>query len=133
MSGHMFFGDSYYGYDDALYSGCRLVDIVSRSDGPLSSTLEGVPTFASTPEIRIECEDDRKVEIVRRAVEHFGEAYDVIDVDGARIRMGDGWALVRSSNTQPVLVLRFEAATEERLEEIRDEVGAWLEQQGLRL
>jgi phosphomannomutase/phosphoglucomutase len=131
MSGHMFFGDEYYGYDDALYSACRLVDIVARSDGPLSGLLADVPHLASTPEIRVECGDDFKFDLVAAAVEHFKQHYDVIDVDGARIRFADGWALIRASNTQPIVVLRFEAASEERLEEIRDEVYGWLRGQGL--
>ena len=133
MSGHMFFGDEYHGYDDALYSACRLVDIVARSDGPLSGRLEGIPRLASTPEIRVDCSDETKFEIVARAVDHFKKHYDVIDVDGARIRMDGGWALIRASNTQPILVLRVEARTEERLEEIRGELYGWLEQQGLAL
>jgi len=127
----MFFGDDYHGYDDALYSACRLVDIVARSGGPLAGLLEGVPQLASTPEIRVDCSDDAKFQIVARAVEHFKQKYDVIDVDGARIRMDDGWALIRASNTQPILVLRVEAATEARLEAIRDELYGWLRAEGL--
>jgi phosphomannomutase/phosphoglucomutase len=133
MSGHMFFGDDYYGYDDALYSAARLVDIVSRSGGPLSRLLEGVPRLASTPELRIECDEDLKFAIVARAVAYFRERYEVIDVDGARVRMPGGWALIRASNTQPILVLRFEAVDAERLRAIRSEVDAWLRQQGLSL
>lgn len=133
MSGHMFFADDYYGYDDALYSACRLVDVVARSGGPLSLLLTDVPRLASTPEIRVDCADDKKFEIVRKAVEHFKRNYEVIDVDGARIKMADGWALIRASNTQPILVLRFEATSQQRLEEIRTEVGGWLEEQGLRI
>lgn len=131
MSGHMFFGDDYYGYDDALYSAARLVDIVARSGDALSSLLEGVPRFASTPELRVDCEDDRKFEVVARAVEHFKQRYDVIDVDGARIKMAGGWALIRASNTQPIIVLRAEAENEERLADIRDEVDGWLRKQGV--
>jgi phosphomannomutase/phosphoglucomutase len=131
MSGHMFFADDYYGYDDALYSACRLVDIVSRSGAPLSGCLEGVPQLASTPEIRVECGDDVKFGIVAEAVEHFKRHYEVNDVDGARIRFEDGWALIRASNTQPILVLRFEASDGVRLEAIRDEVSDWLRARGL--
>ncbi|UCC47636.1 MAG: phosphomannomutase/phosphoglucomutase [Gemmatimonadota bacterium] len=131
MSGHMFFGDDYYGFDDALYAACRLVDIISREGRPLSRLLEGVARPASTPEIRVDCEDEKKFEVVARAVEYFKQQYDVIDVDGARIRMQDGWALIRASNTQPILVLRFEAASEEQLEAIRAEVNGWLRGQGL--
>ncbi|KPK81617.1 MAG: phosphomannomutase [Gemmatimonas sp. SM23_52] len=131
MSGHMFFGDDYYGFDDALYAACRLVDVVAREGAPLSHLLEGVPRLASTPEIRVDCEEGKKFDVVARAVEHFKRHYDVIDVDGARIRMQDGWALIRASNTQPILVLRFEATSEARLEAIRAEVDGWLRAQGL--
>ncbi len=131
MSGHMFFGDDYYGYDDALYSACRLVDVVARSGGPLSGLLANVPRLASTPEIRVECGDEMKFGLVADAVEQFKQTYEVIDVDGARIRFADGWALIRASNTQPIVVLRFEAASEERLSEIRDEVYGWLRAKGL--
>lgn len=131
MSGHMFFGDDYYGYDDALYSAARLVDIVARSGDALSSLLEGVPRFASTPELRVDCEDDRKFEVVAKAVEHFKQHYEVIDVDGARIKMTGGWALIRASNTQPIIVLRAEAESEERLADIREEVDGWLRNQGV--
>ncbi len=131
MSGHMFFGDDYYGYDDALYSAARLVEIVARSGDGLSSLLEGVPRFASTPEIRVDCPDDRKFDVVAEAVRHFKRRYDVIDVDGARIRMVGGWALIRASNTQPIIVLRAEAESEERLSAIRDEVDSWLREQGV--
>lgn len=131
MSGHMFFADDYYGYDDALYAACRLVDIVARSGGPLSRLLKDVPTFASTPEIRVDCEDERKFDVVQRTIDHFKQRYEVIDVDGARINLEGGWGLVRASNTQPVIVLRFEAATAERLETIREEIGDWLRGQGL--
>ncbi|NIR42962.1 MAG: phosphomannomutase/phosphoglucomutase [Gemmatimonadetes bacterium] len=133
MSGHMFFADDYYGYDDALYSACRLVDIVARADDGLSSLLSEIPTLASTPEIRVECDEDQKFEIVARAVEYFKRRYDVIDVDGARIEMEGGWALIRSSNTQPIIVLRFEAENEERLAEIRQEVADWLADQGVEI
>ncbi|UCC72672.1 MAG: phosphomannomutase/phosphoglucomutase [Gemmatimonadota bacterium] len=131
MSGHMFFGDDYYGYDDALYSACRLVDIVARSAGPLSRLLEGTPRLASTPEIRVDCGDEVKFQLVASAVEYFKQRYDVIDVDGARIRFSDGWALIRASNTQPIVVLRFEASSEARLQEIREEVSSWLRARGL--
>ncbi len=131
MSGHMFFGDDYYGYDDALYSAARLVDIVARSGDGLSSLLAGVPRFASTPEIRVDCADDRKFEVVAQAVNHFKQRYDVIDVDGARIKMAGGWALIRASNTQPIIVLRAEAESDERLAAIRDEIDGWLRRQGV--
>ncbi len=133
MSGHMFFGDDYYGYDDALYSACRLVDVVARAGKPLSKLLAGIPKRASTPEIRVECGDQRKFEIVAAAVKHFSQHYEVIDVDGARMRMPGGWALIRASNTQPIIVLRFEAVDEAALEKIRGEIGDWLRAQGVTL
>ncbi len=133
MSGHMFFGDDYYGYDDGLYSACRLVDVVARSGGPLSKLLEGVPRLAATPEIRVECSDAKKFEIVAAAVEHFKRHHPVNDIDGARVKFEDGWALIRASNTQPIVVLRFEATSEPRLAAIRDEVYNWLRVQGLEI
>jgi phosphomannomutase/phosphoglucomutase len=91
-----------------------------------------VPKFVSTPELRVDCPDDRKFEVVAAAGRHFSATHDVIDVDGARVLFGDGWGLVRASNTQPILVLRFEARTADRLRAIRDEMEAWLRTQGVR-
>ncbi len=122
MSGHLFFADRYYGYDDAIYAGARLVEILSRMEGPFSSLLADLPPTVYTPEIRIDCPDERKFEVVRRLRESYRGAREVIDVDGARIVFERGWALVRASNTQPVLVLRFEAATGQDLDAIRREV-----------
>ena len=122
MSGHMFFADRYYGFDDALYAACRLMEIVSKSGKKLSAQLADLPKTVTTPEIRVDCEDERKFDVVRRVTEHFQKLYEVTAVDGARINFPDGWGLVRASNTQPVLVLRFEAATPELLEKYRDEV-----------
>ncbi|HSE97657.1 MAG TPA: phosphomannomutase/phosphoglucomutase [Blastocatellia bacterium] len=119
MSGHIFFADKYFGYDDALYAGARLIEILSRTDQPLSSLLEELPSTVNTPEIRLDCPDDKKFEVVRRFTEEFKKNYKVIDIDGARILIDGGWGLVRASNTQPVLVLRFEAESAERLREIR--------------
>ena len=133
MSGHMFFSDDYYGFDDALYAACRLVDVVARSGGPLSLSLQGIPRFESTPEIRIDCPDDRKFDVVARAIQHFSGRYDVLDVDGARLQLPDSWALIRASNTQPVIVLRFEASSEEQLSALQDEIRSWLEGEGLSL
>jgi phosphomannomutase/phosphoglucomutase len=121
MSGHLFFADRYYGFDDAIYAACRLVEIVSSGRRPLSELLADLPRYESTPEIRIECDDARKFDVVREARDYFKRRYDVIDIDGARIQFDGGWGLVRASNTQPVLVLRFEATTPERLREIRRE------------
>jgi phosphomannomutase/phosphoglucomutase len=120
MSGHLFFADEYFGYDDAIYASLRLVRLLSRSDKKIGEMLADVPKYYSTPEIRVDCPDEKKFQIVDSIVAHFKKQYQVIDVDGARIVFGDGWGLVRASNTQPVLVLRFEARTPERLEEIED-------------
>jgi phosphomannomutase/phosphoglucomutase len=119
MSGHLFFADRYYGYDDAIYAGARLIEILSHMREPLSNLLADLPRTVYTPEIRVDCPDARKFEVVLALQESFRQTHQVIDVDGARIVFEDGWALVRASNTQPVLVLRFEAATEERLDVIR--------------
>lgn len=122
MSGHMFFADRYYGFDDALYAACRLIEIVARSGCPLSAQLADVPKTVSTPEIRVDCPDEVKFEVVERVTGHFRKQYPVLDVDGVRILFPHGWGLVRASNTQPVLVLRFEAATPELLDQYRSEV-----------
>jgi len=119
MSGHLFFADRYYGFDDAIYAGARLLEILTRDERTLQDHLADVPVLASTPEIRIECPDDKKFGVVARLAEEFKKHYDVIDVDGARVLFEGGWGLVRASNTQPVLVLRFEAVDERRLQEIR--------------
>jgi phosphomannomutase/phosphoglucomutase len=131
MSGHMFFAESFYGHDDALYAAARLMRIVSESGGRLEDLLSDVPRFVSTPEIRIDCADDRKFAIVADAVRHFTARREVIGVDGARVLFGDGWGLIRASNTQPVLVARYEARTSERLAEIRGEMEDWLRSQGV--
>jgi phosphomannomutase/phosphoglucomutase len=118
----MFFVDRYYGFDDALYAALRLIEIVARSGKPLSAQLEGLPRMVSTPEIRVDCSDELKFEVVKRVAEHFRETREVVDIDGARVLFPQGWGLVRASNTQPVLVLRFEAANLELLAQYRKEV-----------
>jgi phosphomannomutase/phosphoglucomutase len=123
MSGHLFFADRYYGFDDAIYAACRLLEVVSGAGRPLSELLADLPRYESTPEIRIECADERKFDVVREVRDHFKRDHDVIDVDGARIQFEGGWGLVRASNTQPVLVLRFEAETKGRLDAIKREVA----------
>lgn len=122
MSGHMFFADRYYGYDDALYAACRLIEIVAKSGQPLSAQLSGVPVMVSTPEIRVDCSDEAKFEVVKRVADHFRKVHQVVDIDGVRVLFPQGWGLVRASNTQPVLVLRFEAANQQLLEQYRREV-----------
>lgn len=121
MSGHIFFKENWFGFDDAIYASVRVIEMLSRMDKPLSQLLADVPVYYSTPEMRLECPtDEEKFKITQKAVEYFKQHYMVIDVDGVRILFGDGWGLVRSSNTQPVIVVRFEARTPERLEEIKN-------------
>jgi phosphomannomutase/phosphoglucomutase len=126
MSGHMFFADRYFGYDDATYASCRLLEIMSKTQKKISDLLSDVPKTFSTPEIRVECPDDKKFNVVAKVTEYFREKYDVIDIDGVRVLFEDGWGLVRASNTQPALVLRFEALSEARLLEIRNLVESTL-------
>ncbi len=122
MSGHMFFADRYYGFDDALYAACRLIEIVSAGGKPLSAHFAGLPKMVVTPEIRFDCPDEVKFAVVARAAEELRSRYKTVDVDGARVLFPHGWGLVRASNTQPVLVMRFEAASEELLRQYRAEV-----------
>ncbi len=127
MSGHMFFADRYRGYDDAIYSACRLIEIVAKSGKPLSAQLTGVPKMVSTPEIRVDCPDDVKFDLVQRVAAHFKSKYKTIDIDGVRVIFPEGWGLLRASNTQPVLVMRFEAANEHLLKQYQSEVEQVLE------
>jgi phosphomannomutase/phosphoglucomutase len=122
MSGHMFFADRYYGYDDAIYAACRLMEIVSNSDQALSAQLADLPKTVTTPEIRVDTPDDVKFDVVRRVTEHFRGRYKVSDIDGVRILFPEGWGLVRASNTQPALVMRFEATSPELLRRYQNEV-----------
>jgi len=119
MSGHIFFADRYFGYDDAIYAACRMFEILTKENKPLSELLVDLPQTCATPEIRVECPDDVKFKIVEEAAKYFRTLYDVIDVDGVRVVFPDGWGLVRASNTQPVIVMRFEADTPERVREIQ--------------
>jgi len=125
MSGHMFFADEFPGYDDALYGAGRLLRILSRGSAiPLSKRVLALPqsNYVSTPELRLDCTEEKKFDIVNSVREHFRARYDVVDVDGVRVEFGDGWGLVRASNTQPVLVVRFEARGKDRLRAIAREV-----------
>lgn len=124
MSGHMFFADEYYGYDDAFYAAGRLFRILSNTDKPLSELLASVPNLPSTPEIRIDCPDERKSEVVSALKQHFAadDAVRVIDIDGVRVVFPHGWGLVRASNTQPALVARAEADTEAHLQDITRQI-----------
>ena len=119
MSGHMFFADNYYGYDDALYASLRLLSIMASTGRKLSELAGEMPSYPVTPELRADCPDDLKFKIVDEVRDYFKTQYKVIDIDGARVLFPDGWGLIRASNTQGVLVLRFEAKTKERLAEIQ--------------
>ena len=133
MSGHMFFSEGFYGHDDAMYGAARLLRILADSGRTVAQLLADVPEFTSTPELRIEVPEELKFGLVDRAVQHFRKHHDVIDVDGARVLFGDGWGLIRASNTQPVIVARYEAADPRRLAEIRGEMEGWLREQGVRV
>jgi phosphomannomutase / phosphoglucomutase len=119
MSGHIFFADRFYGFDDATYAGARLLEILSKTDKPLSQMFEGIPKTFSTPELRIDCPDEIKFDVVKNVADHFAKTHKVITIDGARIIFDRGWGLVRASNTQAILVLRFEAVSEAELANIR--------------
>ena len=131
LSGHIMIADDYLGFDDALYNACRLIEIISHSGRTLSEMISDFPEYSSTPEIRIDVTEDQKWAVVAEAEAYFKEKYDVIGVDGVRILFGDGWALLRASNTQPAIVARFEARSESRLLEIRTEIAEWLTQAGV--
>jgi phosphomannomutase/phosphoglucomutase len=122
MSGHLFFADRYFGYDDAVYASLRLLEILAASKQNLAEMLSDLPPTFVTPEIRVPCPDEIKFKVVARVLEHYRATHSVADVDGARVNFGDGWGLVRASNTQAVLVLRFEASSEARRDAIRAEV-----------
>lgn len=122
MSGHMFLADKYFGFDDAIYAALRVCEIIAASDKPLSQLLSDVPSTYSTPELRVECSDEKKFQVVSRVLSHFRASHDVLDIDGARIKFPNGWGLVRASNTQPSLVMRFEATDEASLAGIRQTV-----------
>jgi phosphomannomutase / phosphoglucomutase len=128
MSGHIFFAHRWFGFDDGIYSSARLLELLSRTGAPLSSLLADVPRTYASPEIRVDCAEEKKFEIVRRAQAWFAERYDAITVDGVRVTFPDGWGLVRASNTQPLLVLRFEATSRERLGEIEKLVRSKVEE-----
>jgi phosphomannomutase/phosphoglucomutase len=119
MSGHMFFSEGYFGFDDALFAAGRLLRYVASTGRTLGELVDSIPHYFATPETRLACTEERKFAIVEELKQEFQRTHRVIDIDGARVEFGDGWGLVRASNTQPVLVVRFEARTPERLEEIR--------------
>lgn len=129
MSGHIFFKHRYYGFDDAVYSSARLLEILTHEPRKLSELLADVPRTYASPELRVDTVEEKKFALVRRATELLQAAgHSLVDVDGVRVTLSDGWGLIRASNTQPILVLRFEASTQERLEEIRRLIESTVEQ-----
>ncbi|MDY0297228.1 MAG: phosphomannomutase/phosphoglucomutase [Acidobacteriota bacterium] len=127
VSGHIFFNDHWYGFDDGVYTGARLLEILSRSEQSLAELLDTIPSRVNTPEQYVEIPEEIKFAVVEQVVETFRKRYEVIDIDGARVKFPFGWALVRASNTQPALVIRFEADSEANLESMRAEVLGELE------
>jgi len=124
MSGHIFFADGFYGFDDATYAGARLLEILSKTDQALSALFADIPKTFTTPELRVDCPDETKFKVVEQIAEYFARDHEVITIDGARILFENGWGLVRASNTQAILVLRFEADLEQNLDVIRSIVEA---------
>ncbi len=119
MSGHIFFNDRWFGFDDAVYAGARLLEILSDTEQSLTEIIDSLPKVYNTPEIRVDTSEEAKFKIVSHIVDYFKKRYEVVDIDGARVKFPYGWALVRASNTQPSLVVRFEADSEEHLKEIQ--------------
>ncbi|MDA3917132.1 MAG: phosphomannomutase/phosphoglucomutase [Deltaproteobacteria bacterium] len=128
MSGHMFFKDRYLGFDDALYATCRLLEIMADTGQGVDELIKDLPRTFTTPELRVECPDEIKFKAVDKIVAHFKAKQNIIDIDGLRALYDDGWGLVRASNTQPALVLRFEALSEKRLHEIQNEIQSVLKE-----
>ena len=133
LSGHIFVADGYFGFDDAPYAACLLVDLIARSGRSLSDMVSDFPALVSTPELRIEVSETSKIPLVEDAKNHFAKEREVIVVDGVRILFDGGWGLLRASNTQPIIVARYEAETSENLKEIRDEVESWLRAKGVKV
>jgi phosphomannomutase/phosphoglucomutase len=133
MSGHIAFADRFFGTDDAIYAAARLAGLVSRSGRPLSELAGEIPQYPSTPELRVACPEERKFALVADAVAHYKKDHEVVDIDGVRVQFEGGWALIRASNTQPVIVVRIEADTDERLRQLHREVGNYLQAEGVTL
>ena len=131
MSGHLFFFDDYYGFDDAIFASCRLCEILSGSEGTLAGIVDTLKRYASTPEVRVDTTEEKKWDLVSAAREWFGDRYEIVDIDGVRVGFPAGWALLRASNTQPVVVLRAEGETESDLAAIQAELEEFLKEQGI--
>ena len=119
MSGHLFFKDRYLGFDDGIYAGARLVELIGCGQADITEFLNGLPRTVATPEIRIPCDDEMKFAVVDKAKSILRHSYELVEIDGLRLRTKDGWALLRASNTQPALVMRVEADSQPSLDEIR--------------
>ncbi|MEE2757075.1 MAG: phosphomannomutase/phosphoglucomutase [Myxococcota bacterium] len=126
MSGHLFFKDRFFGFDDAVYAGGRLIELVARSPRGLDDLMDSLPQTYVTPEIRVPCSDSEKFEVTEKAAAHFSERYSVSLIDGVRVEFEEGWGLIRASNTQPVLVVRVEATSEQRRDQYLSEINNWL-------
>jgi phosphomannomutase/phosphoglucomutase len=133
FSGHLFFNEPGFGFDDSILASMKLLNVLSRSPRPLSALVAELPAYASSPQLRLPCPDPIKAQVVEEVKNHFGQSHPVAELDGARIDFGDGWALVRASNTQPVLSLRFEATSKERLAQLQAQVLDQVEQRMARL
>jgi phosphomannomutase/phosphoglucomutase len=131
MSGHMFFGGDWFGFDDALFAAARLLAYQAREGGPLSRLLADLPKTFATPEMRVDCPDDKKFDVVQQAAKAFAAKYPVSTLDGVRVTFPEGWGLLRASNTQPVLVMRFEATSPKARDAYRAEVEGWLTAHGV--
>jgi phosphomannomutase/phosphoglucomutase len=131
MSGHMFFSEGFFGFDDALFAAGRLLRYVAASGRTLDQLVDSMPQYFATPETRLACPEERKFQVPELLKAEFAGRYRIVDIDGIRVEFGDGWGLVRASNTQPVLVVRFEARTEARLAEIRDTMMSALRKLGV--
>jgi len=131
MSGHMFFGGDWFGFDDALFAAARLLAYHPRDRGPLSRLLADLPKTFATPEMRVDCPDDKKFDVVQQAAKAFAAKYPVSTLDGVRVTFPEGWGLLRASNTQPVLVMRFEATSPKARDAYRAEVEGWLTAHGV--
>jgi phosphomannomutase/phosphoglucomutase len=133
MSGHIFFADRFFGFDDAIYAGARFLEILSESKGKASDLLAGLPKSVNTPEIRVDCADSEKFAIIEKIRAAFHGKFKTNEIDGVRVEFGDAWGLVRASNTQPVIVMRFEAENPSRLQEIRNIIETEARKAGLHL
>jgi phosphomannomutase/phosphoglucomutase len=133
VSGHFYFYDRYYGFDDGIYAACRVVEILSKTTKKLSQLVKELPRYHSTPELRIECEEKEKFKIVKEMVVEFKKKYKVVTLDGGRVEFKNGWGLIRASNTQPMIVVRVEGKTENEKQRIIKIFNSELEKRGIKI